>query len=550
MGLAVASKHDGAGSNQAEAFLGASLAMSAGDAAVLSVLCVREAGEWTVIGGSFLSMPSTWAYTSWARWHEFQPSVNPYLDPNKGFDLGPNFDTQPFVGLRIARTIVGKPALAAALRGIAHGRVRVGVLDARLETSGWSPTGLLTQNGMADAHKVVAGTQRPVVGVVTSTRHPAIPASDSTWAWPLPPHLRPGPDLGSIAPHRKLLFWPRELLGIDWMGDPRFPPPSRFVVGRLQDRAWIVGVRPNQANEQLDIHIGWNEQTTDPLGLSLMVRSESEGLLLIAGQTRISDLPSRPERDTNRPRGVEPRHRQWSERLLTVSLPRGPRRTPWGVALIAADGQLLDERPVAPRLEQIVMRFTTGRSSSEALTTVAGDRRDYPTRAAQDEATRLRADLDLEARRAAASRRFSDAGQIPAYLHWRFSCRAGELLLLDPYLLTDRRHDLRSQDLAFLQQLDRPVRALTGKLASNAAAEANESGFLNLRRLPYGVHLHDRVWIVGDTALLLGSSVNGFLPGRGTSRATTASELPHADALLWKERFEEWWAAAAQENAS
>lgn len=524
--------------------------MSIEDAAVLSVLCIRDARGWTVVGGSLLSMPLRWAYTSWARWGELQPSIDHYHDPNRGFDLGPNFDTQPFDDIRIVRSVLDKPACAGILHDIARGRLNAGFLDAKLEISDWSPTGLLMQSGMTDSHKVVAGAQRPVMGVVANTQHPTMPSSDSTWAWPLPPDLPPGPDLGRIAPHRKLLFWPRQLLGIDWLGDPRSPPPSRFVVGRLQDRAWIVGIRPNQANDQLDIHLGWNEQTIDPLGLSLLVRSECDGLVLIAGQTRISDLPSHPERDTGRPNGVEPRHRSWSERLLTVSLPRGPQRIPWGVALLGADGQLIDERPVAPRVEQITIRFFTGPPSKGAATSVAGDGMDYPSRSAQDEATRLRADLDLEARRAAASRRFSDAGQISTYLQWRFSCRAGELLLLDPYLLTDKRPDLRSQDLAFLRQLDRPIRALTGKLSSDAAMEAKKNGFVSVRRLPHGIHLHDRVWIVGETALLLGSSVNGFLPGRGTPRATTASELPHADAQLWKERFEEWWAAAVQGNAS
>jgi hypothetical protein len=53
--------------------------------------------------------------------------------------------------------------------------------------------------------------------------------------------------------------------------------------------------------------------------------------------------------------------------------------------------------------------------------------------------------------------------------------------------------------------------------------------------------LHDRIWIVGETGVLVGTSVNSFLTGGGPGRPTTATDLPFADVRLWRERFEEWW---------
>ena len=525
-------------------FLYAALGLSPGDAAVLSVLCARDGAGWTVVAGSLLAMPRGWAYTSWARWAELQPAVNRHADLAPGFDLGPNFDAQPFPDVRIQRAVLRLAELRDVVDDLEGGRLRSHLLDAKLTVADWSPSVLLTGEGSTDAHRVVHGARRPVRGVVGATEHPATAPTQSTWEWPLPPHLRPGPELGAIAPGRRLLWWPRLLLGIDWLADPEFAPPSRFVVGRVQHSAWIVGTRPNSETEQLDVHVGWDEHAIDPLGLSVLVRSERDGLVLVAGQTRISDLPSHlelgPERQT------EPRDVPWADRLLTVSLPRGPRRTDWGVALISGDGRLLDERPVAARVEQMTVGFTVGDSSDAAFTSVVGDRRPAPGRAEQDEEVRLLTELETEARRAAAARRFSDSGQLASYLHWRFCCRAGELIVIDSYLMTDGDPGLRSHDLAFLESLKRPIRALTGRLSPEAAAEAAASDRVVLKRLPHGVRVHDRVWIVGETGLLLGSSVNSFLlrPGRAKTLSTTASELPHADAQLWRERFEDWWDAS------
>src|SRR5207249_1060715 len=139
----------------------------------------------------------------------------------------------------------------------------------------------------------------------------------------LPPHIPPGPQRGRMYRERTMTNWPT-LVGIRWLAPHASPPPSRFVIGRPCNEAWIARVRPDYDTGELNIHIGWEQDAIDPLACSLLVRSEHDDLPLLVRQVLISDLPSRDEELIE-----EPRSRPWDERLLTVALPRGPRRTSW-----------------------------------------------------------------------------------------------------------------------------------------------------------------------------------------------------------------------------
>jgi len=337
--------------------------------------------------------------------------------------------------------------------------------------------------------------------------------------------------------HRHLLHWPRELLGIDWLGDPQHPPPPRLVIGRLESDAWIADVWPDHDANELLISIAWDETRIDPLGCSLLLRVARRDLLLMSQQVRISDLPTRTDAAS------EPRTLSWRERALTIGLPRGPRRGEWGLGLLASDGRLLDERPLAPRFEQITIEFAAADANRSLSRSVVGDRNPAPSAAESDEAVALARELAVEAREAAAQRRLSTAGDLAKYLRWRFCCRAGELLILDPHLLRDDAE----REIEFLADLARPIRVLTGSIS---AAHNHAIGCLpqlNVRPLPHGRRsLHDRVWIVGETGLLIGGSVSTFLPSKigKRSRATTATELPFGDAEVWRDLFDRWWQAS------
>lgn len=100
--------------------------------------------------------------------------------------------------------------------------------------------------------------------------------------------------------------------------------------------------------------------------------------------------------------------------------------------------------------------------------------------------------------------------------------------------------------LEFLKSLNRPVRALTAGSISNKKVRAylDSHHEIDVRKIPGGEKsLHDRVWIVGDTGLLVGTSAGSFLknPAGKPRRASTATEMPHADVGIWTAQFEQWW---------
>jgi hypothetical protein len=264
--------------------------------------------------------------------------------------------------------------------------------------------------------------------------------------------------------NRYLLHWPEALVGIDWLGLDTFSPPARFVVGRLLSTAWIADVLLEREDGQVVVVIGWDASTIDPLGCTLVIRTEGEdSAALLMHQVRISDLPGSLDTATS----DEPRHRRWDERTLRVPLPRGSRHSAWGASLFSSDGRLLDERPTVRRYESASIGFRVVGSPQPGSTTVVGDRAGPPSEAEIDDATKVAETLVAEAREASAGRRFSTAGELERYLRWRFSCRAGELLVLDPYLL-DGQEAVMLATVAFLQTLRRPIRALCKSLPASA----------------------------------------------------------------------------------
>jgi len=351
------------------------LAPSEREAAVLSALLIRDGDSWVVASGSLLTVDRSLALTSWKRWDELQPAAWP-REAVDGFDPGPAFVVEPFDGLRAVRQVIPAGGWQQTLQALTTGTLETPVLRCQLRATAWTSAALLGIDGSSAIHHVVAGARRPVEGVAAILDSPAPPASDAMWEIACPTYLSPGPDLGRIWPHRRLLHWPRALLGIDWLGGGEFPPPSRFVVGTLRQEAWIARVRPDYDTEELDIHIAWDETRIDPLACSLLVRNEDGGLPVLTRQVRISDYPRRTENEN--PGDPEPRSGTWRDRLLTVAVPRGPRRTQWGVQLLSPDGRLLDERPVARRVEQINFAMHANGAQTPTSTFTVGDRKPLP----------------------------------------------------------------------------------------------------------------------------------------------------------------------------
>lgn len=428
-------------------------------------------------------------------------------------------------------------------------RGEVGVLSKRLAAAlgEWSLAGLICQDSESDAHRVVISAKRPVQGVTARVIAPAMPHSEANWRWELPPHELRGRALADMLKARRLLHWPQELLGIDWLGVDEFAPPPAFVVGRPLSNAWIVDMWPGTESGHLAVTIGWDAARIDPLSCVLGVRVEHEGTIVLSTNIRISDLP--PNSAAKGP-SREPRELAWHERTVDVSVPRGPDRTAFGATLYGPDGALLDERRTAPRWERVTITAGVQPSPEPSPEQLAAEQR------AREEAAVIARDLVAAAGAAAARRRLSSQGDLFDYRCWRFSCVAGDLCVLDAYLLDDPL----APTIALLRRLDRTIRALARKtpvtilkdLRGSQAGQARLPGVtLELAQLPSSVDirllpngpdtLHDRVWFVGNTGLLVGGSVNTIPSSGGVGGETTITELPLPDVLEWRRLFEVWW---------
>jgi hypothetical protein len=510
------------------------------EAAVFSALAVRADGRWQVAAGSLLTCAYDVATTSWRRWAKRQPQTRGAGPRDDGPDFGPNFAIDPVPGLRALRRIVASNEWRGVYGSLTEGEISAHGTKYIVNATGWTSRVFLESEPGSDAHNVVCAARRPVSGIVGTLAAPEPPPATPFLELAAPPTMPRGPDLGHLHRHRSLVHWPEELTGVRWVipdyGTPIFPIPPKLVVGRMQTDAWIVDTLPNYETGNVDVTIGWDERAIDPLGCSLLPRSASDELTLLTRQIRISDLPANDGPVT------EGWRLPWNERQLTVAVPRGPRRTDWGVALFAADGRLLDERRVATRAERIEIEINTMGSKTTGPVSLVGDPAEGPTVEELDVAVDQAVAIEHEARAAAAQRRFSTAGELEHYLRWRMSCRAGEVVILDPSLVRGSDEQAR-RPIEFMASLGRPIRALSGSITESVRQLLDVHPEIDVRALPDGAaSLHDRIWLLGETGLAVGASPDGFLPKPGsTRRASTATELSHGDAALWRTQFEDWW---------
>jgi hypothetical protein len=513
-----------------------------GEASALSLLAVADGEGWEVVSGSLLTVPTGVAEGSWVDWADTQPGTRGPRTVGSDPDLGASYTEEPFPGLRIARMVVKGKDWQRSVKEIEAGQLQTPDGKYRFDVKGWSATKLFAQNGLTDAHKVIAGAQRPVLGVALAISAREMPETFGHWvrggdsSKPLEKMTRE-----ELLGKEVFTNWPQTLLGIQWHGASEHAPPYAFVIGKAQDGIWIADVVPDYDHDQLRIALAWEADRIDPLGCSVLVRAERDGAPLMTRHWNISDLPGElviNEKDQ------EPRDLAWNERTIDLRLPRGPRRTDWGMSLFGPDGWLLDELPVARRIERMEMSMQIAGTSEPFSTSVVGDAKPTPTEAERDQEAAAARELELQTREAAARRRLATADELEHYLRWRFSARAGELLLIDRYLLNGKEETVR-RVVEFLTTFNRPIRALVTKVSESAAGTLAAAPEVEVRKLAPRA-FHDRLWIIGESGLSVGASVNRFLRDGPNVEipATTAVELPFADTAAWREKFEGWWPTA------
>lgn len=511
----------------------------AGEAAVLSLLAIRDGNRWAVVSGSLLSVPDEVAQMGWVDWANRQPLTRGPRDISPSPDFGASFSEDPFPDIRLLRTVVGSNDWRSRVEELEAGSLSLNDETFRLDFEGLSACKLYTQDGLSDAHRAIAGAKRPVRGVSLDLKGEGMPPSQAIWVvgGSSKPFMKQTRD--ELQGKETIHEWPMKLLGVDWLGSSEFAPPRCFVVGELQSAIWIADVVPDYENEQIRIVLAWDAERIDPLSCSVLLRGERGGGTLLARHWKISDLPGEGQATKE---GKESRDLAWSERTLDIRLPRGARRTEVGVSLFGPDGWLMDERPVVRRVEQIEMEIGIKGTSEPFSKSVIGDPDPPPTEAERDRAVKAARELEERTRAVAASRRLATTGQLKKYLRWRFSARAGELLILDRYLF-DRKEVAEIEEVAdFLEEFKRPIRALVSKNSPAAKKLLDSRPGIEVRKTS-SKNFHDRLWIAGEAAVLVGTSVNQFLQ-TGSVAATTAVDLPHADSAAWRDLFEEWWLKA------
>jgi hypothetical protein len=177
-----------------------------GECGVLSLVALLDGSEWVLASGSLLTVERAVALTSWARWADMQPTGWPRLLP-EGFDLGPQFVVDPFPGVRLVRQVIERVDWPAVVAQLTAGECRTPTFRCSVRADGWTSRGFLGRGGITDAHQVVDGACRPVVGVAARLEAPEPPELKGTWELALPPHVEPGRELGEMARNRRLLRW-------------------------------------------------------------------------------------------------------------------------------------------------------------------------------------------------------------------------------------------------------------------------------------------------------------------------------------------------------
>ena len=513
------------------------LAPGDGEAAVLSLLAARDdQGDWLAVSGSLLSVPEEASRISWPAWERQQPQTRGLDHLSEDFDLGAVLDEEPFPELRMMRL----PISGEEWRGLAEeidGR-EIAVLGepVRLDRSRWNPLSLYSQDGQSDGHRVLRAAQRPVRGVAASLEPPPLPFSDGLWSrgGPAKPVLKRTRE--ELAGHPTFANWPISLLGIAWTGGTDFQPPPCFVIGKAICDAWIADATIDHETDLIHLPLGWDAGLLDPLGCSVIFRCERDGAPLLVSQWKVSDLPAELALDEHE---REPRQIPWNQRTLSIVVPRGPRYTEWGVSLLGPDGALLDELDVARRVERIELSVGIAGAEPPPMQTIAGDPRPRPDEDEVHRALIKARELERETRQRAAQRRLSTAGELREYLRWRFSARDGELLIIDRYLLDGKNDGVVEAVVEFLVSFNRPIRALVSRPRPIAAALLAPHPDIRVRKISKD-NSHDRIWIVGETGVSVGTSPNQFL-SEGGAAATTALDLPFADAASWASRFTAHW---------
>jgi hypothetical protein len=477
---------------------------------VLSVIADRSpAGGWRLRHATCLVVPPECAAMSWSAWYaresgEGEPTIVNGPLPAVARASGDNWlVAREQLEFSSAREWLGQ--VVALAEGPGDGPLPGTGKVPGLEASFSEATAVIRAmpRGDSPAGSLLAGAARPAQGVLWRAAHQPAPVD-------LPP---------SVDVERTSTTWPaRDLSGIHLTPEyvePRLRTPEGVFAGRLERRAWLIGLRGTKEADHKRVSIGWEPAWIDPGGLVVQTEEfDATGEMLLSEQIALADLDLSSVRTTGR---------------CQVSVPSLGTGLRHALSLYAPDGRLLDRTAPAPFVESITLSVAVDDSAPTTTTIASGV---SPPTMAERQALQedLQGSLEALRRAGAENRVLRDRASGLARLRALLEVARGELLVSDPYF------GQLAEDWDLVKGLEVPTRVLTRRIGSEPAPIPNG---VDARVRPRASDvMHDRVYVWEGGGFLLGGS-----PSTIGGPPVTIQPLSAMDAEVQRTIFEGVWSS-------
>ena len=314
--------------------------------------------------------------------------------------------------------------------------------------------------------------------------------------------------------------------------DPESLPVPGVMVGRVERRAWISGLRGEPTGETYLIALGLDHQRVSLADLEVDLEEFHDGELISARRLRLGDLQLPPL-------PIPPTH------VVELQMSSLGLRLSRQVRLYDRDGLLLDIGDRMPTIEAIQLVVQAG--NAQPVETVIGG---APPTALLDRLARAdQADAEYAQalQEGLAGRVIDDPAKGLPVLRDLLQGAHGDLAVLDPYFGWD------VVDWSALGLATGGIRVLTGhgyyngngtltqqKVKAPPAGTAPASASFSARSWRGGKPpWHDRVYLWQGGGLSVGTSPSGL-----GKRVARIDRMTANETAGWQNMFDTWWASA------
>ena len=484
------------------------------EGAVLSVCAARRvrADPWMLAYGSLLLVPQACADTNWPDWQR-----------SEGRELA----ARPYKQLRASACVEGETWML--------GRVPLALADAERWFEALQSTS--TSRGAAQVTLPVAA---PLPELHAHLEHPeallqVFPGIDSPSSSLLAGLGRPSSALlwrsvdetpvelpQMVDVDGETLFLPsRDIAGLhitDSSVDRSVATARGILVGRAERTAWLGESRGSGDFEHYQASIRWDPRRIDLADLEITHVERLGRDTVLSSRIQMDDLDLEAARNAG---------------TCLVQLPTIGRTVTHELLLHTVEGELLDRNGPYPLEERIVMNMTVNGHTMEprvhGITDAPPGLEERLQRRDQ-----FQAELETLLRNSAQARMLADRQSALQQLKTMLASARGELLIQDRYFGQDL------DDWRLLDDIEIPVRVLTGKLARDEhgnTAPAQIESHVTARYRPKAP-IHERVYLWDRGGATVGGSPTTF--GNAPVRI---ARLRAAEVVQWRAEFEALWSS-------